>query len=148
MMTSRIKFIIESELGQVPLAGVSIRALCEHFRLPRDLAYQIELCVVEILNNVIEYGYGMQKGNPIEVRCRFEQSSVRIAVVDQARPMESFEIPQVDYNPHDVENLPERGFGLFLVHEIMDEVTYETQRKNNRVVMVKSWALPVSGEIG
>ena len=147
-MTARIKFLIESELDQVPLAGVSIRALCEYFRLPRGLSYQIELCVVEILNNVIEYGYRMQKGHPIEIRCNFRDSSVRIAVVDQARPMESFDIPNIDFDPDDVESLPERGFGLYLVNEIMDEVRYESRDKSNRVVMRKSWDLAGDSERG
>lgn len=145
-MTARIKFFIESDMQQVPLAGVSIRALCEHFHLARDLAYQIELCVVEILNNVIEYGYGLQKGHPIEIRCQFQDSRLRIAVVDHARPMESFDIPKLEFDPDDVESLPERGFGLYLVNEIMDEVYYESESKGNRFVMVKSWQLPTGDE--
>jgi len=44
-------------------------------------------------------------------------------------------VPQFD--PINVENLPEGGMGLSIIHQIMDCVAYETTNGRNKLILTK-----------
>ncbi|CAM2065148.1 ATP-binding protein [Sulfidibacter corallicola] len=137
--TREIQLSIDSNLQDVALVGVSVRALCLHFSLAQDVAYQVELCVVEMINNVIEHGYRFETGNPIRIEMKFEEGRVGVTLVDHAEPIESCDHQAPQFDPEDLESLPENGYGRFLVDQIMDRVDYHRENDRNYLYMEKSF---------
>lgn len=46
----------------------------------------------------------------------------------------------LDFDPGDIQSLPESGMGLQIIHEIMDEVDYRSDAGVNRLSLMKSMA--------
>ena len=136
-MAQRIQINIDSDMEEVALASVSVQALCEHFSLLDTDAYQINLCLVEILNNLVEHGFRYQKGNTIRIFIIYDVGRVTLVIEDEADPMELPSRGKDLSREQDPSNLSERGYGLFLVREIMDEVNYEVCSGFNRLTMKK-----------
>lgn len=109
-------------LGQI--AGIPDR---------ESMTYNILLSVHEICTNIIEHAYE-NKGGQIEIDIQIDEQSGVLAVdlFDQGRSFELANVPQPD-----LDSAPIRGYGLFLVHELMDEVSYAPSQGKNHWQLIK-----------
>ena len=97
------------------------------------VTYNILLSVHEICTNIIEHAYG-NKGGRIEIEIQMDERSgiLTVDIFDQGRSFDLEAVPQPD-----LDNAPIRGYGLFLVHELMDDVSYVTAGERNHWRLVK-----------
>lgn len=137
METERIKLTIESQMENVSLAGIAVKSICESKTMLKDIAGKIELCIVEAINNCIEHAYKFIQGNPIEVELVFNENYLQIEVSDWGGSNPANIHTNFDFDPEDIENLPEGGMGLFLINEIMDEVSFFSDMGKNTLTMIK-----------
>lgn len=94
--------------------------------------YNIVLSVHEICTNIIEHAYE-NKGGRIEIEIRLDESGMlTIDLFDQGRSFDLEAVPQPD-----LDDAPIRGYGLFLVHELMDSVTYASSNRKNHWRLTK-----------
>ncbi len=106
-------------------------------KLNVDDAGTVELVMAEALNNIVEHAYpaGDPPG-PIKVSCMHAADGLHVLVVDQGRTMPDGEIPKgatVDLNV-DFLDMPEGGFGWFLIKDLADEIRYERVDWENRLM--------------
>ena len=93
-----------------------------------------ELVIAEALNNVVEHGYpDPAKGGPIKIDCSHQTNGLHVNIVDQGLPMPDGKTPlglaaEVDVDFMDV---PEGGFGWFLIKDLAKDVHYERQGDKN-----------------
>jgi sigma-B regulation protein RsbU (phosphoserine phosphatase) len=85
-----------------------------------DFIYLIELAISEICTNIIQHAYGGQKGQ-ITGRITLLQHGVYLDFYDTGVSFDPSTIPEPNANPH---QLMEGGYGLHIVRQIMDVVTY------------------------
>ncbi|RMH95182.1 MAG: ATP-binding protein [Calditrichaeota bacterium] len=133
----RIKFTIESELESVPLVGTAINKICSIIPLSEVESYQAELCVVEACNNAIKHAYGNEPGHEVEVEVLLYADKVVFDICDTGKTMEGELRRTLNFNPDDLAQVPEGGMGLFIIHDIMDKVTYQHRDGHNVLRMVK-----------
>ena len=85
---------------------------------------KLELAVDEACANVIEHAYGHDISKEVIIRATFDDSEVRVSVVDTGR---GFGPTKVD--PPTLEQLISQrksgGLGIRLIKSLMDEVSYE-----------------------
>lgn len=136
-MQSRIKLTIDSNLDNVPLIATTVNKLCSLIPLSDVESYQIEVCVVEAVNNAIKHAYLNERGHDVEVIFTLYMNKLIIDICDLGRVMEQENKPCLDFDPNDINNLPESGMGLFIIDSIMDELTYRTQQGKNILTMTK-----------
>lgn len=134
-----IQLVTESSLDNLSLLSVAVRALAESLSLSQVDAYQIELCAVEAVTNAIIHAYGRRPGNPIQLIFAVYPEKLALMVCDEGQEMDRAAIPSIDFDVVDLQQLPESGMGLFLIHRIMDEVTYISRRGKNILTMVKNF---------
>ncbi|HJY81408.1 MAG TPA: ATP-binding protein [Candidatus Binatia bacterium] len=132
-----IRLVIDSSLQNVPLVGAAVNALCASLSLEQIDAYQIELCAVEAVTNAIKHAYDNRLGFPVQVLFTTYPDKLVLAVCDEGKKMAELVAPSLDFDPADREHLPEGGMGLFLIHSVMDKVTYTSRRGKNTLTMVK-----------
>jgi serine/threonine-protein kinase RsbW len=114
---------IDSQLRDVFLVGLSVRAIGAAALGGADGAHALELCVVEAVNNAIEHAYGSQPGHPVEVRVALSAGELRVEVRDRGRSMDwPAAIAEMDAAARDP--LAEGGRGLLIMHSLMDRVAY------------------------
>ncbi|MFP4477074.1 MAG: ATP-binding protein [Desulfatibacillaceae bacterium] len=131
----RIKLTIDSDLGCVFLVGIAVNRICSYMDLPELEAYQLETCVVEAVNNAVEHAYDGVFGHEVEVVVKLAPDRIRFEVYDAGRPLPSADPPEFNIDPDDLESLPERGMGLFIIHQVMDVVEYRVEEGRNVLVM-------------
>lgn len=127
----------EATFNTVRLLGVALRAVCA-FATSEGTAAQIELAVVEACNNVVEHAYRIQKGS-IVLDLVLEEEKIVIVIHDtgETMPTTSQKEFNLDFDPKNVENLPEGGMGLFLMATIMDKWEYGTAKGRNTLTLTK-----------
>lgn len=139
MRARTIELRIDSRLDDVFLIGLAVNRICSHCAIGEVEAYQLEVCVVEGVNNAIKHAYGEQPGHEVRVLLSLLTDRVEIEIRDRGRSMRraAAESPRLEFDPGDLESLPEGGMGLFIMNDIMDELVYETQDGENVLRLVK-----------
>ncbi|MEO0372773.1 MAG: ATP-binding protein [Pseudomonadota bacterium] len=98
-----------------------------------DFIGRVEIVMAELFNNIAEHAYrDTGKG---DVRCAIDisGSTMVVEVTDQGEPMPGGEVPDGTLPDIDVDfsDLPEGGFGWFLIRSQVDRLTYERQALGN-----------------
>lgn len=106
--------------------------------LPLDDCSAVIVAVGELCNNAIKHAYQGASGHPIVIALTTLPDRVVVEVEDEGAAYD----PR-GYAPPDLEALPERGLGLFLVRQSVDDVTFDTARpRGTRWTLVKYRAKP------
>lgn len=122
----------------VRLLGLAVGSFCELTPLQRQIVAQLELCVVETGNNIVQHAYGNESGGCIELDVSVFQDRIVFVFKDQGVGVAS-QLPSAFTPPdsEDIGSLPEGGMGVYLLHVIMDEVRYRSCDGENRLTLVK-----------
>jgi len=100
----------------------------------KTLAYNISLAVHEACANIVQHAYSEQAGSIKAVmRLSDNPRSLTIDLHDNGQP---FDMPEI--KPPRPDGVQINGYGLFLVHQLMDEVVYRPKKGNNRWRLVKN----------
>ena len=140
MNPRRVTLSCDSRLDHVELLARAVRALCASAQLDPRACAQVELALVEAANNCVRHAYHLEAGHPLEVTFTLEDDHFTLEVSDTGTPMPPRRTPVLDFDPHDLENLPTGGMGLFLIHSVMDQVEYRSVEGRNTLAMTKRLA--------
>lgn len=139
MMYERfIKLIIESKIDSIALLSKAVKAICSTVVNDAVLLYNIELCLVEAVANVINHAYHRNLGNSIEVDVIVNDEFITLQIIDNGdKAFLSHPKEELDYDSNDPITWPESGMGLFLIYRIMDEVSFNENEGKNILTMKK-----------
>lgn len=96
-------------------------------RLGTEDTATVELVLAEALNNVVEHALAnVPMQTTIEIRGEYSAAGLHLTVIDHGAPMPDGIAPVAKAPNIDVEmqNIPEGGFGWFLIHTLATEVRY------------------------
>jgi len=130
------RFDIPATFKYLNVVSSSLTAVLEHAdNLPeRDiLIYNIILAVHEICTNIVEHAYAGREGRIKLVVClddKLDRIVVDVYDTGQRFDLDSTPMPDLD------EALV-RGYGLFLIRELMDEVSYLPGAEQNHWRLMK-----------
>ncbi|MDE2180429.1 MAG: ATP-binding protein [candidate division NC10 bacterium] len=142
MSERRITLAVTSDLQNVPLIGQAIQRLCSLTPLSDLESHQIALCVVEAVNNAIVHAYNSEAEHEVEVIFCQHSDRLIVQICDAGKAMDPDRLaPQaaspLDFDPCCLERLPERGLGLAIIRNTMDEVTYTTSHGKNILTLTR-----------
>lgn len=140
-MNRSISFTIKNSFDNVSLATSSINKILAEEAFNESFCYDIELCMAEVLNNCIEHAYNGVEENTKEIKVFFELSDSKLLfrVEDFGSKKEEIESIEFDFSFDDIENLPEGGFGLSIISQIMDKVDYIFEDNKNITILEKNY---------
>lgn len=101
---------------------------------PRVTAYNIQLAVNEIVANIIAHAYTEAAGGRIDMVVRLISNPRRL-LIDLFDTGVAFD-PTTAAEP-DLEDVQIHGYGLFLAHNLLDDVTYIRQSDGNNWHLIK-----------
>ncbi len=139
---NKIRFIINSDLNNVALVGMSINKICSLTPFSEKQAFQIELCAVEAINNSIIHAYNNVPVNEVEIALSINDNVLQIEVFDRGKAMkieslEKADIKVVSNYANNSEIFLESGRGLGFIKEYMDKVSYKSDKSGNCLTMIK-----------
>lgn len=119
-----------SELAQVPSW---IERLASHHLIPPDTQFAMNLCLEEVLSNIIRHGYLGQPDHSIGVRFSSPRDNYFVLVVeDQAPPFDPVaapELPPISAR----EDASVGGQGIRLLRRFADALEYQATPTGNRL---------------
>jgi anti-sigma regulatory factor (Ser/Thr protein kinase) len=130
-----ITLTIGSRLENIRFIGATVRAIGLEW-LGAGAAGLVEIAVTEVCTNIVRHGHPDDPRHEFTIILRGATPGLEIEIRDEG-PAYAFEqdtMPSIDV---DLEDLPERGFGLPLVHATMDVVEHCRQGDDNVVRLVK-----------
>jgi serine/threonine-protein kinase RsbW len=98
----------------------------------------IELVLAEVLNNIVEHAYpDAQASGPIDIHCAQQRDGLIIRIRDRGARMPDGQLPLGALKPIDVdlEEMPEGGFGWFLIQHLAKDVSYARVGGENHLRM-------------
>lgn len=100
------------------------------------LEFTLRLVLEELVVNVVNYAYGEGGDGPLDITVENRDDAIVITLTDQGVPFNPLEqeAPDTDLPPED---RPIGGLGIFLVREMMDNVTYRYEAGRNILTVGK-----------
>jgi len=136
--STTLQFTLPANYEHLVHISTQIDALAEKMTFSADateLRYNLKLAVHEVCNNIIEHAYDGKDGI-IHCQLTIDQNGRRF-VADLYDSGQEFD-PSAVVTP-DLCEPQEKGYGLFIVRQLMDEVHYEYTNKQNHWRLVKQW---------
>lgn len=94
-----------------------------------------EQALAEILNNVVEHAHAGREDGAVIVKSVCVGKELRIEVLDNGGPVPEavFQRRELATFGDELDDLPEGGFGWFMIHALTDDLTYMRQDGWNRL---------------
>jgi serine/threonine-protein kinase RsbW len=139
MSPGTVRIVIDSRLEEVRRMRKAVHHMGADAPFTAEEWQQVKTCVDEAVNNAIIHAYGNEPGHEVEVEVRIEADRVVCTIVDRGRPAPdgAHRKPSLDVSPEKIEELPEGGMGMFIIHEVMDRIEYESKEGRNVLTMTK-----------
>lgn len=136
-----IKVVFESKLANLPLLRKAIRGICSSVVTNNEqLLQDIDLCMNEAVSNVIYHSYQNEPGHEIQIVVTLFSKEIVFEIIDIGLKNSKSKItppvePEIDID--DIEAIPESGRGIFIIHQLMDEVIYKSEGGKNILLLRK-----------
>ena len=141
---SRLRITVDSDLADLFLVSLVIQGVCNHLGMEAEEASSLDLCVIEAATNVIKHAYRGTAGHDVSVEIGFTRERVDVAVRDQGVSMPEEQLRKLrdgsrvlEFDPANLEAVPEGGMGIEIIRRGMDEASYSTQGGTNCLRLTK-----------
>ena len=110
-----------------------LQELLQYHEVPDETARRLILCVDEACSNVIKHSYEGSCDEPIEATFTIEGDDFKVQIRDYGKQCNINQI-----KPRELDDVKPGGLGTHFINEIMDEVSYCTNRtKGTLLTMIK-----------
>ncbi len=98
--------------------------------------YAVQMAVDEACSNIIAHAYGGEGKGDIQLECVVLPAGLEVAITDFGEPFvpEAIANPALDVPP---ESRAEGGLGLFLMRQLMDDIRFEFDDGQNKLILEK-----------
>lgn len=121
---------LKNEISELRTLASELESFAEQAELAPKVAYNLSLCLDELVTNIINYGYPKHESGEIDIYIKYENNTMTIVIIDSG----------TEFNPLDRESpnveapLEERtvgGLGIFIVKKLCDSITYRRSHGQN-----------------
>ena len=136
-MTAENKFEIHlpSTHGAEKAAMDFAAEIAKKMNFPADRVEDLKTAVAEACMNAIEHGNKLDANVKVGVSLTVYKGRLKVAVKDKGDRMKKPpRKPDIDSQIEG--KTPPRGWGIFLIEELMDEVSFDSSAEGNVVTMI------------
>lgn len=119
----RLRLVIPARAAAVRQA---LQAACETLllrSLTEDARGTAQIVIAEALNNIVEHACASGEGE-IELSLKRTGGKLSVLITDRGHPMPGDALPEGRLPDPDPDNLPEGGFGWFLIRSLSQDLRY------------------------
>jgi anti-sigma regulatory factor (Ser/Thr protein kinase) len=129
------QIVIPAKLGQLRTLEQWVQRIAQQFLLPGPLVHRIDLCLTELVTNVISYGYPDGRIGAVRVRFWRQPEKITILIDDDAAAFDPtrYEPPGL---PGALADAPAGGRGIRLARHFADELHHLALPIGNQLTLV------------
>lgn len=131
-LARKLELRIPSILGFEKVAMEFAASVAKMVDLPEDRIEDLKTAVAEACLNAIEHGNKMDATMKVGITLTVDESKLQVAVRDQGQGIGQVDTPSIQ-SKIEGENTP-RGWGIFLIKSLMDEVSFESAPEGGNVI--------------
>lgn len=132
-----LNYSINSNLSEVRELTRVLHSFCVKQKLDQTLSGQLELILVEAVNNVIKHAYKNKPDQPIDTLFEVNSDEVKITIKDKGIAVSS-ELHKITKSMPDINDLPEGGWGIALIHSLADHIEHYRENNKNTLIISKN----------
>lgn len=133
-----LRVTIANDVGELERLAELVDSFVEKHALPEKLAFNLNVCLDELITNIISYGYNDEDSHDIAVNFSYDGREFVTEIIDDANEYDPFtQAPEPDLDL-DVDDRPIGGLGVFLVKEFMDSTEYRHEDQRNITILRKT----------
>lgn len=129
----RRRLSLTSSLAQLARVSPWVGGLAAEFHIPEEKRFAIELCLEEVLSNIVRHGYRGEPGHNLTVDFVPDDEYAIFVVEDNAQVFEPKQ--PADAPPEDLSTIKPGGQGLRLLFRFADSVDHERLAGGNRLTL-------------
>jgi serine/threonine-protein kinase RsbW len=128
-----LDLVIENTPLAVRGALATLWSALAPLKLAPEASETLELVLAEVLNNIVEHAYPDGARGEISVTGQKTGNRFYVSVKDSGCPMPGLTPPATPLpeTGSTLEQLPEGGFGWFLIHALTDDLHYTREKNQN-----------------
>ena len=131
-----VHLTLHNDIKQIALLEGLINTVADRKQLDDATKASINLALEEAVTNVILYAYPDGVDGTVDMDAVLLDDSVKFVISDRGKPFDPTAAPEAD-TTLPVEERPIGGLGIFLVRQIMDDVSYRYEDGKNILTMIK-----------
>jgi len=131
--------VIPSDMQMLGNMRTFLEAVCETCGLDASATYAVVLAAGEAVSNIICHGHRLRCELPISIQCRRCADCLELQILDEGEP---FDLSAIQCQ--DPTELRVGGRGVFLIRQLMDEVSCERREPRGNVLRLVKRYSPTS----
>lgn len=128
---NKIELHIPSIMGFEKVAMECAASVAKRMGFTEDRIEDLKTAVAEACLNAIEHGNKMDIHTKVGITLTLEESRLQVAVKDEGKGMGEVSFPNIDEKMEGKDKT--RGWGIFLIKSLMNEVTFEASPEGGNV---------------
>jgi serine/threonine-protein kinase RsbW len=131
---SKYELHIRSMHGAEKVAMEFAANIAKSMNFPPERVEDLKTAVAEACMNAIEHGNKLDSTTRVGIRLVVDKDKLQIAVQDQGSGVARMRTPDIESRMEG--KLDPRGWGIFLIENLVDEVTFESTAEGGVVKMI------------
>ncbi len=127
---------IINQLDQLEYLTHTIEEISGEWKIPLNIALNLNLVLEELVTNIIFYGYEDKDEHEIKINLSYKDNTIKVQIEDDGREFNPLQVPK----PNTEKTIEDRkigGLGIHFVRTIMDDINYLRLDNINRLTMNK-----------
>lgn len=128
---------LPNDIAAVPQLTSFVDNVCSCLNIDGSTVMQMNLALEEAVVNVMNYAYPKGTKGDVDIRALCDGAHMKFVLIDSGTPFD----PTKHQTPDVQLSADERaigGLGIFLVTQIMDNVSYERRNEKNILTLCKN----------
>ena len=131
------EIVIKNEIAELERLAVFVEEVSEQLNLDAETAMNLNLALEEVVSNVILYAYPQKMSEFINVMASSDDKVLVFTITDKGEEFDPTKVEEADITLS-AEDREIGGLGIFIVKNIMNEVTYQRLDGKNILTLKKN----------
>ena len=129
-MANFYTFKINNSFHELEMLCAQVNNLAHVDNFPKQLVFCLNVCLEEIVSNIIKYAYNDDEPHKIDIRLEIANEIITLTIIDDGHEFNPLEAEKPDINS-DIKHRKVGGIGIFLTCKMANKITYARKDDKN-----------------
>ena len=118
------EIVINNQIEELERLAIFVEEVADELGLDPETTMNLNLALEEVVSNVILYAYPREMGEKITIMAQKENNNLVFTITDKGKEFDPTKVVEADITLS-AEDREIGGLGIYIVKNIMNEVTYQ-----------------------